>query len=71
MEVNSASPGFADSSTVQSFGVRVGSVGLQGITQHGKFARCGFQQAVEEVVNLSGIDGKKGEAGVKMFSRSS
>ena len=42
-------------------------MGFQGITQHGKFAWCGCKQAVEEVINLGGIDGEKGEAGVQMF----
>ena len=32
-----------------------------------KFARRGIDKAVEEVVNLSGVDGKQREAGVQMF----
>ena len=67
MEADWHRPASPDSSTVQSFGVRRGSVGFQGITQHGKFARCGVEQAVEEVINLGGIDGQQGEAGVQMF----
>jgi hypothetical protein len=42
-------------------------VGLQGITQDRKVARCGGKKAVEEVINLRGIDRQKGEAGVKSF----
>ena len=42
-------------------------MGFQGITQHGKFARCGLEKAIEEVINLGGIDGEEGEAGVQMF----
>ena len=45
-------------------------MGFQGITQHGKFARSGFEQAVEEVINLGGIDGQEGKAGMKMFPAS-
>ena len=43
-------------------------MGFQGITQHGKFAWSGFDQAVEEVINLGGIDGEKGEAGMKFLA---
>ena len=42
-------------------------MGFQGITQDGKFAWSGFEKAVEEVINLGGIDGEEGEAGVQMF----
>jgi hypothetical protein len=42
-------------------------MGLQGITQHGKFARRGFDKAAEEVINPSGFDGEWGKAGMKMF----
>ncbi len=42
-------------------------MGFQGITQHRKFAGSGFEEAVEEVINLGGIDGKKGEAGVELL----
>ena len=41
-------------------------MGFQGIPQHGKFAWSGVEKAVEEVINLGGIDGKQGKAGVKM-----
>ena len=44
-------------------------MGFQGITQHGKFAWCGLDQAVEEVINLGGIDGEKGEAGMEFLAR--
>ena len=43
-------------------------MGFQGITQHGKFAWSGFDQAVEEVINLGGIDGEKGKAGMKFLA---
>jgi hypothetical protein len=42
-------------------------VGFEGITQDRKVARCGLREAVEEVIDLSGIDGQKGETGVQMF----
>jgi hypothetical protein len=43
-------------------------VGFEGITQNREFMRCGFGEAVEEVINLRGIDGEEGEAGMKSFS---
>ena len=33
----------------------------------GKFAWRGGKQTVEEVINLGGIDGEKGKAGMQMF----
>ncbi len=42
-------------------------MGLQSIAQHGKFAWRGGEKTVEEIINLGGIDGKKGKAGVEMF----
>ena len=41
---------------------------FQGITQHGKFAWSGFDKAVEEVINLGGIDGEQGKAGMKFLA---
>ena len=46
-------------------------MGFQGITQHGKFAWSGGKEAVEEVINLGGIDGQEGEAGVELLPRTS
>ena len=40
-------------------------MGFQGIPQHCKFAWSGLDKAVEEVINLGGIDGEKGKAGMK------
>ena len=45
-----------------------GAVGFQGITQDRKFAGCGLEKAVEEVINLGGIDGQEGEAGVELLA---
>jgi hypothetical protein len=42
-------------------------VRFQGITQNREFGRCGIGEAVEEVIDLRGIDGQKGEAGVEVF----
>ena len=42
-------------------------MGFQGITQDRKFAWRGVEKAVEEVINLGGIDGEEGKAGVQMF----
>ena len=42
-------------------------MGFQGITQDREFAWSGSEKAVEEVINLGGIDGEEGEAGVEMF----
>ena len=42
-------------------------MGFQGITQDRKFAWSGREKAVEEVINLGGIDGEEGEAGMQMF----
>ena len=43
-------------------------MGFQGIPQHGKFAWSGVEQAVEEVINLGGIDGEEGKAGVELLA---
>ena len=43
-------------------------MGFQGITQHGKFAWSGSEKAVEEVINLGGIDGEQGKAGMEFLS---
>ena len=40
---------------------------FQGITQHGKFARCRGKQTSEEVIDLGGIDREESKAGVQMF----
>jgi hypothetical protein len=42
-------------------------VRFQGITQTPEFVRCGSGEAIEEVINLRGIDWKEGEAGMKSF----
>jgi hypothetical protein len=46
-------------------------VRFQGITQDREFARCGGKKAVEEVIDLRGIDGEEGEAGVELPPRTS
>ena len=53
--------------TVQSFGVRVGTVRLQGIAEHRQLGRRGVEQAVVEVVDLRWIDRQQGEAGVELL----
>ena len=60
------SPGFAESKTVQSFVVRT-AVKRKGVTYHWWFACSGFDEAVEQVINLVGIDRKEGEAGMKFL----
>ena len=39
-------------------------VGFQGITQYRKLAWGRFQKAVDQVINLGGVDGEKGKAGM-------
>jgi hypothetical protein len=39
-------------------------VGFQGITKYGKLAWSSREKAIKQVINLSGIDGEKGETGV-------
>ena len=43
-------------------------MGLQGITQDWQFAWSGGEKTVEEEIDLSGIDGEKGEAGVEFLA---
>ena len=42
-------------------------MGFQGITQDREFAWCGREKTIEEVINLGGIDGEEGEAGVEFL----
>ena len=42
-------------------------MGFQGITEHGKFAGSGDDQALEEVIDWACIDRQKSEAGMKFL----
>jgi hypothetical protein len=42
-------------------------VGFQGIAQHREFRGSGCRKAVEEVIDLGGIDGEKSETGVQVL----
>jgi hypothetical protein len=42
-------------------------VAFQGITQYGKLSWSSREKATKQVINLRGIDGEEGEAGMKSF----
>ena len=43
-------------------------MGFQGVTNDPKLARSGLQEAFEEVIDLSGINGQESQAGMKFLA---